>query len=317
MKKNLLLALGLMASFAVSAQVEVGFITEDKSIELGIENKPTLAAGTVLAATDNVEMVTTIEDAVSAQNAAFNGFKKIVVNGQEIAISNYGIGGTANGKGDLVTPPSGWSFQFNVKADGYLIVVSKISSNKNFLAFEGAFNGSPAAISYTLGMDIKSDVFPEVSQAIYTLPADKDGYVDMAAADIEKYTFGGNTVAWPIRIATENPEAESAGNGTGVMIFPVWADAESYVVLATGSKMNSCGYVFVPGDTMPAVSLVCEADENYEAKTITVTGEAGIANIIADENLDVNAPMYNVLGQRVNESYKGLVIKNGKKFINK
>ncbi|MDE5785330.1 MAG: hypothetical protein K2H98_02250, partial [Duncaniella sp.] len=121
MKKNLLLALGLMASFAVSAQVEVGFITEEKSTELDIANKPTLAAGTVLASSDNVEMVTTIEDAVSSQNAAFNGFKKLVVNGEEITISNYGIGGTTNGKGDLVTPPSGWSFQFNVKADGYLI----------------------------------------------------------------------------------------------------------------------------------------------------------------------------------------------------
>jgi hypothetical protein len=30
---------------------------------------------------------------------------------------------------------------------------------------------------------------------------------------------------------------------------------------------------------------------------------------------DVNAPAYNVAGQRVNSSYKGVVVKNGKKFI--
>jgi hypothetical protein len=34
-------------------------------------------------------------------------------------------------------------------------------------------------------------------------------------------------------------------------------------------------------------------------------------------NTDVNAPVYNLAGQQVEKSYKGLVIKNGKKVINK
>lgn len=34
-------------------------------------------------------------------------------------------------------------------------------------------------------------------------------------------------------------------------------------------------------------------------------------------NTDVNAPVYNIAGQQVEKSYKGLVIKNGKKVINK
>lgn len=42
----------------------------------------------------------------------------------------------------------------------------------------------------------------------------------------------------------------------------------------------------------------------------------GIANIAADQ-LDENAPIYNVMGQRVNKDYKGILIQNGKKFINK
>ncbi len=44
-------------------------------------------------------------------------------------------------------------------------------------------------------------------------------------------------------------------------------------------------------------------------------GEAGIENVIASEN--ENAPMYNLQGVQVDENYKGIVIKNGKKFINK
>lgn len=49
----------------------------------------------------------------------------------------------------------------------------------------------------------------------------------------------------------------------------------------------------------------------------TPAGQSGISNIIADETLNPDAPMYNVLGQRVNKEYKGIVIQNGKKFINK
>lgn len=40
---------------------------------------------------------------------------------------------------------------------------------------------------------------------------------------------------------------------------------------------------------------------------------SGISEISADT--DVNAPAYNVAGQRVNSNYKGVVVKNGKKFI--
>lgn len=46
-----------------------------------------------------------------------------------------------------------------------------------------------------------------------------------------------------------------------------------------------------------------------------VEGGTGISNITADENAD--APAYNIAGQRVNANAKGLVIKNGKKYVNK
>lgn len=49
----------------------------------------------------------------------------------------------------------------------------------------------------------------------------------------------------------------------------------------------------------------------------TPAEQSGISNIIADETLNSDAPMYNVLGQRVSKEYKGIVIQNGKKFINK
>ena len=47
-------------------------------------------------------------------------------------------------------------------------------------------------------------------------------------------------------------------------------------------------------------------------------GATGINNVKKDVKtaLNVNAPMYNLAGQRVNKSYKGVVIQNGRKFMN-
>ncbi|MCR5077441.1 MAG: hypothetical protein K6A82_05305 [Prevotella sp.] len=54
-------------------------------------------------------------------------------------------------------------------------------------------------------------------------------------------------------------------------------------------------------------------------KSITVTLKdnvtAGINTVATEANED--APLYNLAGQRVSKDYKGVVIQNGKKFINK
>lgn len=62
------------------------------------------------------------------------------------------------------------------------------------------------------------------------------------------------------------------------------------------------------------------AIKQVRVKTITVTLKdsetTGIENV-ATESVNENAPMYNLAGQRVAKNYKGVVIQNGKKFINK
>ena len=54
---------------------------------------------------------------------------------------------------------------------------------------------------------------------------------------------------------------------------------------------------------------------NYQVQPITAPVATGIDAVGAVES--DNAPVYNVSGQRVGAAYKGLVIKNGKKFIRK
>ena len=48
----------------------------------------------------------------------------------------------------------------------------------------------------------------------------------------------------------------------------------------------------------------------------TSTGSSAVNGIIADQ-LDENAPIYNTMGQRVSKDAKGILIQNGKKFINR
>ena len=56
-------------------------------------------------------------------------------------------------------------------------------------------------------------------------------------------------------------------------------------------------------------------DDVYEVYPILVSSTQGVENLTIDD--DINAPAYNIAGQRVGNDYKGVVIKNGKKAIRK
>lgn len=336
MKKNLLLAAALCATLSASAAVEVCFI--DRATDFP-ELPATLAAGTKLAESENVVMSWTNEGEMNGQNADFNGIKTILVNGEAIDLVP-GVGGVVNPAGvDVTAGPAqgGVQYCFTVKKDGWLIIPSKISSNKNFYAYEGSFEGEMNLMAYTLGMALYGDNAKDKTHAVYTLPATEMGYCDFAAANIDDFLHGGKAIDWPYRIffniqadAPEYADKLNAGNGTGVIMFPVFADAATYYVFATGSKMNTCGAIFVEGEKQPSVSLygpeqhgedgsVTRAEQNF-----VITGEAqtpptgGIDNIAADvkaTELDWNAPVYNVMGQKVSKNFKGIAIQNGAKFI--
>ena len=63
------------------------------------------------------------------------------------------------------------------------------------------------------------------------------------------------------------------------------------------------------------VISVYKTDVQFQPIKIEEFIPSNISTINA--NTDVNAPVYNLAGQQVEKSYKGLVIKNGKKVINK
>lgn len=57
---------------------------------------------------------------------------------------------------------------------------------------------------------------------------------------------------------------------------------------------------------------------NYGNYIYSLNGvTTGIDNITVEQELDENAPVYNLSGQRVSKDTKGILIQNGKKFINR
>ena len=89
---------------------------------------------------------------------------------------------------------------------------------------------------------------------------------------------------------TQNDKGENiiAAKSNGTVTFSV-AEGGTYYVLAAGTKMGFYGF-------------------KYEAGTST-----GISSIEAAAKND--GKTYNMAGQQVSSSFKGLVIKNGKKFV--
>ena len=90
------------------------------------------------------------------------------------------------------------------------------------------------------------------------------------------------------------------------------SNGEFHPYSAAGTLAAGKAYLQVPTAQMPT------AGNNARLYIVLDSEATGIANVDvnANDNFD-NAPMYNLAGQRVTKSYKGVVIVNGKKYINK
>ena len=100
----------------------------------------------------------------------------------------------------------------------------------------------------------------------------------------------------------------ATGNIKGLRAF--MCNKETATSIITSISSNA-GLTFGGGSTEPAL-----ADEFVFY--ISIDGDDDVTAINAIDGvpvLDANAPIYNLAGQRVGQSYKGVVIQNGKKFV--
>lgn len=124
-----------------------------------------------------------------------------------------------------------------------------------------------------------------------TLNANKSFYVIENNAKKTDYTLSTSdgTEVIPVNDRVENKLTN------GLVKFNVKA-GKSYYVYCTGSKLAYLGF-------------------EYSNVDLNSKPDAGIEDVTVAE--DENAPMYNLQGVQVDENYKGIVIKNGKKYLNK
>lgn len=378
MKSTLLLLAATCIGSQAFAQTQSAFV--DAEALLGAEaadTKVNVKAGTVVAKSDNVTMTTAFEDdyKIVALYAEADSCNQLVIDGKSYACTK-GIQGQTNPENNNLAKAStsGAVFRFDVTANGYLYVVSKLSNNKNYYVWEGETTNSNSLNKFVNILAYNLTAFgTDGVKSTYTLPADEDGYF-VSHDDNSKISYADGAqaylstswkrdylylpdapkdkITWADYEAdkdgikatvdaylTENriticaKDAEGAdkylcksivnngetmatasdcavaagsnkintGNALGVIAFPVLADF-TYFVNATGSKITCDGFVFIPGATELA----------------TIEGKKGDASAIKNitmDDLDTDAPVYNLQGQRVSKSYKGVCIQNGKKFI--
>ena len=68
--------------------------------------------------------------------------------------------------------------------------------------------------------------------------------------------------------------------------------------------------------TVNIKGIVMMSESEYELYPIEISSPTAINSIKADK-LNADAPMFNLAGQRVSKNFKGVVIQNGRKFVNK
>ena len=175
--------------------------------------------------------------------------------------------------------------------------------------------GGNAMFSATCAIDFS--LTPEVEA--YVVTDVKGNYTELAQVTAVPAGTGvllkakaGNYKLAPV------PEAEAVQKNLLVAVDEDYtiaaSDVQTIWSLATDDKGQAC-FTSVAGTVVEAGSayLSVASDKDY----IYLDQATDLRGINAAATLDTKASMYNVAGQKVDASYKGIVIQNGKKFNNK
>jgi len=250
MKKILLSAAAVFAAMSLNAQ-EICTFNPDNVLNLDADNGSALTAGTIIGETESIIATIGADDSYKPQDVAS------VINGAE---SKGGLQGSTNPKdadggtpsSTLIQPASGAYLQFEAKADGFLYVIHKASSNKAYTVFE---EGS--AVGYTFAAYGNKDPLPEVYQ--FTIEGGGE-YNYLSETDRTKIEFAEQEwlkvnnpefyeANWAVQDDGTSKWTNVSAGGLGVIKFAVAKDCK-YIVNANGSKITAGGFVFSKEDNV-------------------------------------------------------------------
>ena len=175
-----------------------------------------------------------------------------------------------------------------------------------------------------------------------TIYANSDAYVTI---DGNKKSIDGVDYTQRLKLGGAGTFDDNGTPSARVIAFDVAGDCTIYMALMSSSS-SAIRTVYVDanvnGTKINVATYNDVQGESIESRTINYTGDAGtiyiysksggvnfydikytpgtssgITNITTEEQADPNAPIYNLAGQRVTKDTKGVLIQNGKKFINK
>ncbi len=201
---------------------------------------------------------------------------------------------------DALTAPATVTYDRSFKA-GWNSIVLPFATTTSEL-------GADEAVTFAGTEDTKIK-FTTVTE----LEANKPYMVHFAEAK-DGVTFANKTVSPTDELTTEDSGTQYDFVGSYVANnAPVAGD---YIVVAKGIQKAK------GGNAMKAFRAYFKAqgeEAAAKAMTIIIDGQdvTGIDAINFNDALQGNEPTFNLAGQRVGKSYKGIVIRNGKKTINK
>lgn len=158
---------------------------------------------------------------------------------------------------------------------------------------------------YVSGVENNAATMSSEITAGNTLPGN-NGYI-IKGTNNQTYKFYASN-ADPVSISTNLLKSTGATDAT--------PDKSGVYILALNDNNEAAFFPYSGSGAIGAFKAYLQTGGG--AKSISLNfDETTNINLNVNENLNSAAPMYNIAGQRVANNYKGIVIQNGKKFINK
>lgn len=197
------------------------------------------------------------------------------------------------------------------KASEYANVTLNRSFAQGWNSIVLPFETTPAALGADEAAEYKGTEGTTINfSKVTTLAANTPYLVYFASAKTDATVFDGVKIdpATELTVSDGNNQFDFVGTYTA---NPTISEGD-YIVVSNGIQMAA------GGNKLNAFRAFFKAKSaTAKAMSISIDGNVvtGINAVSADE-LD-DAPAYNLAGQRVGKSYKGVIVKNGKKVIRK
>ncbi|MDD7691794.1 MAG: immunoglobulin domain-containing protein [Prevotella sp.] len=199
-------------------------------------------------------------------------------------------------------------FVFTPAVDPYTLTTEDTDYYSLYLDYNATVPKNVTAYTGSLSADEKTLVLSQINDGV--IPANQGVLVKSTVAG--SYTFNQSAT---------DPSATSVLKGVTTATEVSALEVEGKTVLTLGTKGGVIGFRKPAGTSIganKAYLLVTTPSGGSTAPELVIgidDDETTGINGVKAENADVDAPMFNIAGQRVSNNAKGLVIKNGKKYM--